>query len=102
MNSSRSSRALPVRKVRFTLRRTALIHSWGAARSSFERAKKRAYRTISEPGFNRQNRLAQSKYAAMASCCESGRFFFAEIIARFRYDGADKITGCLRDRAAFQ
>src|SRR5438067_6790897 len=91
MNLSRSSPVHPARKVRFTLRRTALIHSLGAARSSFERAKKRACRTISGPGFNRRNRLAQLKCAVTASCCASGRFFFAEIIARFHYDGDDKI-----------
>src|SRR5438067_9070559 len=84
-----------------TLRRTALIHSLGAARSLFEKAKKSKRRTISGPGFNRPNRLAQLKCAVTASCCVSGRFFFAEIITRFHYDGDDKIAGCLRDRSAF-
>src|SRR5438046_9845915 len=102
MNSSRSSQAPPARKARFTPRRTALIHSLGAARSLFEKAKKGRYRTISGPGFNRSNRLAQLKCVVTASCCVSGRFFFAETIARFHYDGDDKIDGCLHHRSDFQ
>src|SRR5947208_8276075 len=86
---------------KFRARRPALIRPLDAMRSSSERGKKNTCLTISELPFNRRNRSEPLKCGVTAKCCVHGRCFFAETIARSRYDGGDKLTGSFCDRASF-
>src|SRR5207247_1560443 len=101
MNLRNYSRARRSRGAKFTPRRTALIPSLDAMRSSFERGKKNTCLTISELPFNQRSQLEPLKCGATAKCCAHGRCFFAEAIAHSRYDGGSKLAGSFRDRASF-